>query len=148
VLLGALLVVGVAVVWVAARWVGDGGASTGGAGAALPSSPPESWTHQELLDHINRKGKLYAMCPASRGGPDRGPASYLVDLTMENAELVGSSLAAMTYRYGDWGVIRVELRKTAADAREAAGAGGAFSWGRFLFDGPPEDLERVRAALR
>jgi hypothetical protein len=147
VLFGALGVVTmVACVWLIVRLLGGDG-SLGRGGSALPSSPPESWTHQELLDHINRKGKKYVMHPTNRGVM-AGPAALLVSPNHEHA-WSGETIDAL-YGAGDDPVVYVQLRKTAQEARDAAGpeGSGAYAWGRFLFYGKPTELNKVRTALR
>lgn len=119
---------------------GGSGATGGGSGI------PDDWTHKELAEHLAKRGLKYNLCP-TRTGSFFGPAAYLVPEGSFVAKDEESARAA--YSAGSPDVVYVQLRTSQQDARDQTGLKGdrAFSSGRFLFQGEPKHLERIRGAL-
>lgn len=74
-----------------------------------------------------------------------GNAVYLYT----NPGLDGAGEADASYQGGGSAVL-CRLLASEKDAKEKAGTLGdkGFAWGRFVFQGQPKELDRVRAALR
>ena len=110
----------------------------------------QAWTHQELLDHLNRSGLSLRLVP-TEGGSLLGPVAYFAR-TGDQEELY----TAEGIRHG--GPTAVHVQRL-GDTDAAAGTAGAlgrekgFAWGRFVVKrsgaGPPELqlFEAVRRAV-
>lgn len=116
----------------------------------------ESWTHEELLAYVNdkREGPRFVSAP-SMIGTLFGPSAFWTDeATLANhaSDFVprqGNPVAA------GLPVVYVQKLSSAQDARDMAATmlGSrdqntiAFAWGRFLFCGHAETVERVKRTL-
>lgn len=92
--------------------------------------PGAGWTHKELLEHLESRGlKVEVVERVSFG---------------INGPYVRCRLDGHRGRTAD-----ITLTGSDAEAREKAAVEGgeAFAWGRFLFDGEPEQLKKIRAAI-
>ena len=107
---------------------------------------PDSWTHKELAEHLERKGLRYKMIPANRGIAI-GPAVYFVREGSPAAVGQKEAEAAESDKSPD--VVYCQIRKTVQDAKDQVGIVGenGFSSGRFIFLGNPKALDRIRTAL-
>jgi len=99
--------------------------------ATSGAAPTASWTHRELVAHLQSKGLKVSTKRAAETNPDRtfsGPGLMLV--------LPG-------------GEVYAQLRKSANEAREKSGADptNTASWGRFYFEGNPASLNQIIGAL-
>lgn len=113
-----------------------------GSGAGVP----EDWTHQELTEHINRKGVSARFFVSSTGGGIVPPSGYYV----LDAKIKDIRDAEAEYKAGGRGVVTCSLRKTTQEAKDQAGtySGRGFASGRFVFGSPdPAALEAIRRAL-
>jgi hypothetical protein len=96
-----------------------------------PSASREgnTWTHDELLDHLKKRGVDHTVFDAHGGTPLAVPTVHIIV---------------------DGRIVRVSLEKSNREAREVAGLGGkqGFAWGRFAFVGGGEEtIKTIRDAL-
>jgi hypothetical protein len=108
--------------------------------------PDDSWTHQDLINHLRSNGLKFGARPYSTGGLLGGPSMFFF---RPGKEWEAKTLP-LTDFLGSWdGIVLVELMKSNDVAREKAGVmgTGGFAWGRFLFRGDPAFLSEIRQHL-
>lgn len=86
----------------------------------------QTWTHSDLLTHLNAHGMTLRIEKTEKGGLLRGPAAVLVPTGTEYNDDFPLDLQRIVF---------VEKLKDTPTARDEAGADPAasFAWGRFLF---------------
>jgi hypothetical protein len=107
----------------------------------------EEWTHKELFAYLRQNGMKFEENASSRGiGSLAGPTVWICH---EDCPYPLDALKRLQYLHDGWCVVRVVKEETAAKARDNAGSLGerGFSWGRFLFDGDPKTIDKIKSIL-
>jgi hypothetical protein len=127
------------------------GLAVAAAGAvALFGGRWSDWTHADLITRLESKG-----IPVAAVRSDRGPGLSMYFFT-GGVEYEYRQLAVMfddgmgvgkIQMHGQ--VVRVSKMDSSAQARDEAATRGerGFAWRRFLFDGDPGFIEKIKAAL-
>lgn len=128
------------------------GKSAEAAQPAPPKKSQTSWTHQELVDHLNRGGTVVNRIEAP--APKGSVAIWLVwGVKFDNRhaaviQMAESGTWEPIYRRG-CRIIYCQKHPTEEAARDEAGASDrCFAWGRFTFRGDPAFVFWIKAALR
>jgi hypothetical protein len=107
---------------------------------------PDDWTHRELIAHLRDQGLKYAVHTTNLGSY-HGPAAYFAAEGSPAARDERAASNGFSDRSPD--VLYCQLRRSAQETRDQVGLldDRGFASGRFIFEGDPKHLERVRAAL-
>lgn len=111
-------------------------------GGPSPAKEGHDWNHRELFEYLKSrgvdcyyrsKGGLTVVCGENATPEER----EFIDAVAQDSSLLNTK-----------DLVFVQKHSTAESAKDHAGTlRHAFSWGRFLFKGPDDQLDRFRAAL-